>query len=65
MEEVQFYRGKKIQYNADTHKDGIFFATDKGEILLDGVSYGHVDIDTELKATSLNPVTSAGIYAGI
>ena len=38
---VKFYRGKKEKYNATTHKDGVFFAKDTQEILLDGVSYGY------------------------
>lgn len=41
MSTVKFYRGLKSAYNGETkHKDGIYFATDKGEILVNGTSYG-------------------------
>lgn len=41
MSTVKFYRGLKSAYNgAVKHKDGIYFATDKGEILVNGTSYG-------------------------
>lgn len=40
MSTVKFYRGLKVAYDAAKHKDGIYFATDKGEILVNGTSYG-------------------------
>lgn len=41
MSTVKFYRGLKSAYDgAAKHKDGIYFATDKGEILVNGTSYG-------------------------
>lgn len=41
MSTVKFYRGLKSAYDgAVKHKDGIYFATDKGEILVNGTSYG-------------------------
>ena len=41
MSTVKFYRGLKSAYNGEVkHKDGIYFATDKGEILVNGTSYG-------------------------
>ena len=40
MSTVKFYRGLKSAYNAVKHKDGIYFAKDKGEILVNGTSYG-------------------------
>ena len=40
MSTVKFYRGLKSAYNAVKHKDGIYFATDNGEILVNGTSYG-------------------------
>lgn len=41
MSTVKFYRGLKSAYDGTVkHKDGIYFATDKGEILVNGTSYG-------------------------
>ena len=40
MSTVKFYRGLKAAYSEVKHKDGIYFATDKGEILVNGTSYG-------------------------
>lgn len=41
MSTVKFYRGLKSAYDGKVkHKDGIYFATDKGEILVNGTSYG-------------------------
>ena len=41
MSTVKFYRGLKSAYDgAAKHKDCIYFATDKGEILVNGTSYG-------------------------
>lgn len=41
MSTVKFYRGLKSAYNGTVkHKDCIYFATDKGEILVNGTSYG-------------------------
>lgn len=40
MAQLKFYRGLKSNYVAETlHKDGIYFATDTGEILMNGKSY--------------------------
>lgn len=52
---VKFYRGLKSAYNATTHADGIYFATDKGEILLNDVSYGLgadklAELESQIKA---------------
>ena len=44
---LQFYRGLKAKYNYPSNtslQDALFFATDTGELLLNGVNYG---IDTE------------------
>lgn len=65
MKEVNFYRGIKNKYNKTLYEEGIYFATDTKEIIVNGVSYGSVDVDNKLSATSVNPVTSAAIYAGI
>ena len=41
MSTVKFYRGLKSAYDGTVkHKDCIYFATDKGEILVNGTSYG-------------------------
>lgn len=40
MAQLKFYRGLKANYVADTtHKDGIYFATDTNEILMNGKAY--------------------------
>lgn len=40
MATIKFIRGLKGTYNAETHKDAIYFATDTFEILVNGTSYG-------------------------
>ena len=41
MSTVKFYRGLKSAYDGTVkHKDCIYFATDKGKILVNGTSYG-------------------------
>jgi len=41
MSLVNFYRGPKEAYKAsDDHKDGIYFATDTKELLMNGDTYG-------------------------
>lgn len=40
MAQIKFYRGLREKYNATSHLDGIYFATDTAEILLNGISYG-------------------------
>lgn len=37
---IKFYRGLKASYVQATHGEGIYFATDTAEILVNGVSYG-------------------------
>ena len=40
MAQLKFYRGLKANYQAETtHKDGIYFATDTNEILMNGKAY--------------------------
>lgn len=36
---AKFFRGQYALYNAETHADGIYFATDKGIIIMNGVEY--------------------------
>ena len=40
MAQVNFYRGPKEKYVQETHADGIYFATDTFEILMNGSSFG-------------------------
>lgn len=40
MATIKFIRGLKATYNAETHKDAIYFAKDTFEILVNGTSYG-------------------------
>jgi len=65
MEEVLFYKGLKAKYNKALYGNGIYFATDTKEIIVDGVSYGSVDIDDELTEISNNPVVGSAIYKAI
>lgn len=41
MAEIKFYRGLYSSYNHETHANGIYFATDKGIIKMNGVDYTH------------------------
>jgi hypothetical protein len=50
---VRFYRGLKASYNATTHDNGIYFATDVGQILMNGVEYGG-DSDKKVANVELN-----------
>lgn len=40
MAQVKFYRGLKERYNESTHLDGIYFATDTFEIIVNNKTYG-------------------------
>lgn len=46
---VKFYRGLSGKFDPSTHKDGLYFATDKGEIYLNGSVYGSEYIVTDVK----------------
>lgn len=37
---IKFFRGPAASFNASTHKDGLYFATDRGEIYLNDSVYG-------------------------
>ena len=50
---VRFFRGLKASYEATTHADGIYFATDVGQILMNGVEYGG-DSDKKVANVELN-----------
>lgn len=50
---VRFYRGLKASYKATTHANGIYFATDVGQILMNGVEYGG-DSDKKVANVELN-----------
>lgn len=43
MANVKFYRGVRIKYDpTGTHLNGLYYATDTHEVLMNGVSYGNV-----------------------
>lgn len=65
MKEVHFYRGLRRKYDQTLYSDGIFFATDTKEILVNGISFGSVDIDDTLTEIGQNPVTGSAIYKAI
>lgn len=50
---VRFYRGLKASYDATTHANGIYFATDVGQILMNRVEYGG-DSDKKVANVELN-----------
>lgn len=62
--EIKFYRGLKEKYSEVDHKDALYFATDKKEIILNGQSYG-CEVDDELLINSTNPATGRSIYKAI
>jgi hypothetical protein len=41
---VKFYRGLYAKYDSVTHADGVYFATDKQLILMNGTEYGGVNM---------------------
>lgn len=41
---VKFYRGLYAKYDSTTHADGVYFATDKQLILMNGTEYGGVNM---------------------
>ena len=48
MKEVLFKRGLKRKYDKTLYSDAIYFATDTKEIIVNGISYGSVDVDDAL-----------------
>ena len=53
---VKFFRGPADKYDVSLHADGLYFATDKGEIYLNGKTYGSGDAEqlrTDLNALEL------------
>lgn len=42
---VKFYRGKRAKYNETTHLDGIYFALDTNEIIVNGEAFGYYSAD--------------------
>lgn len=64
MNKLKFYKGLKEKYNSSEHGNGIYFATDKKEIIVDGKSYG-CEVDDELLSNSTNPATGRAIYKAI
>lgn len=65
MKEVNFYRGLRRKYNKALYGDGIYFATDTKEIIVNEISYGSVDVDDELTELGKNPVIGSAIYKAI
>lgn len=65
MKEVNFYRGLRNKYSKSLYENGIYFATDTKEIIVDGVSYGSVEVDDELTEIGKNPVVGSAIYKAI
>ena len=54
MAQVKFYRGLRKKYNAGSYADGVYFATDTAEILLNGISYG---LSEEVKNQVITNIT--------
>lgn len=54
---VTFLRGLYKNYNATTHEDGIYFATDKKVILVNGVEYGLSTDQAAILETAVLSVT--------
>lgn len=50
---IKFYRGLRASYNSVTHAEGIYFATDTHEILVNGVNYG-TDVTKKIQDVKLN-----------
>lgn len=48
MAQVKFFRGNKVNYNQTNHADGIFFAVDTHEVILNNVAYGFSKSDAEI-----------------
>lgn len=46
---IKFFRGPAASFNKETHKDGLYFATDKGEIYLNDSVYGSGEIVTDVE----------------
>lgn len=46
---IRFFRGPAASFNKETHKDGLYFATDKGEIYLNDSVYGSDDTVTDVE----------------
>lgn len=60
MDSVQFYRGPFANYNDETHKNCVYFATDKRVIIMNGVLYNSVnisDFDGYIKDLSVSGTT--------
>lgn len=53
MAQVKFFRGSVGNYNASTHADSLYFATDSHELILNNVKYGLNATDTELLKTAI------------
>lgn len=50
MAQVKFFRGNKVNYSQTNHADGIFFALDTHEVILNNVAYGFSATDAAILA---------------
>lgn len=48
MAQVKFFRGNKVNYSQTDHADGIFFALDTREVILNNVTYGFSKSDSDI-----------------
>lgn len=66
MAQVKFFRGNRDLYNLSTHSNGLYFAPDTHEIILNGTPYGcSSDLESMLKGSVRSVVyekTEAGVY---
>lgn len=61
MATIKFYRGSDKNFNATTHVDGVYFATDKGRIYLNDMVYGLTDDQT----TSLSNLANSKMISSV
>lgn len=55
---INFVKGNKAQYNAETYPNSVFFAVDKHELIFQGVSYG---FSTDSKAVKTVEINGTGL----
>lgn len=64
MARVKFYRGLKEKYNESTHLDGIYFATDTFEIIVNNKTYGGTKSATVSEISYDEPSHKFTIFKG-
>lgn len=62
MAQVKFYRGKKEDYSEVDHIDGVYFATDTEEVVMNGKEYGKDPDWNEIE--SVSPLTKVWFVDG-